>query len=170
MHMYRSSSAPEGRIYDTEDPKLVVETISTFIETYKISLEDVLEPDIKAYKTFNSFFARRLKHTTRPVTDPDDPLTLTSVADCRLAVYQNVAEAKKFWIKGRQFSVASLLDDPHFSKLFGSKPSLAIFRLAPQDYHRYHAFTDVTLGKLISIPGTYYTVVRDVHYSNYGTH
>jgi hypothetical protein len=36
-------------------------------------------------------------------------------------------------VKGREFSVASLLDhDQQLIELFGDKPSLAIFRLAPQ--------------------------------------
>ena len=35
--------------------------------------------------------------------------------------------------------------------------SLAIFRLAPQDYHRFHIPTSGTIVSIESIQGTYYT-------------
>jgi phosphatidylserine decarboxylase len=35
--------------------------------------------------------------------------------------------------------------------------SVAIFRLAPQDYHRYHAPAACTVETINEIPGTYYT-------------
>ena len=42
---------------------------------------------------------------------------------------------------------------------------MAISRLAPQDYHRYHFSTDGTVTHITEVPGTYFTVnpmaVRD---------
>jgi len=53
--------------------------------------------------------------------------------------FQTVDDATKIWIKGREFTVARLLGEGYKDKahLF-ENASLAIFRLAPQDYHRYH--------------------------------
>ncbi|KIO21130.1 hypothetical protein M407DRAFT_29238 [Tulasnella calospora MUT 4182] len=62
-------------------------------------------------------------------------------------------------IKGQEFTLSSLLDDPHLAETFGKNPSIAIFRLAPQDYHRYHAPFKSKLGKMFHVPGTYFTVV-----------
>jgi phosphatidylserine decarboxylase len=36
--------------------------------------------------------------------------------------------------------------------------ALAIFRLAPQDYHRFHSPVDGRIGKMTYISGEYYTV------------
>lgn len=36
--------------------------------------------------------------------------------------------------------------------------ALAIFRLAPQDYHRFHSPVDGKIGKMTYISGEYYTV------------
>lgn len=35
---------------------------------------------------------------------------------------------------------------------------MAIFRLAPQDYHRYHSAVDGVVGPYVKIAGQYYTV------------
>lgn len=40
----------------------------------------------------------------------------------------------------------------------GAQPALAIFRLAPQDYHRYHSPISGTVVSICSIPGALYTV------------
>ncbi|KAG8936764.1 hypothetical protein FRC00_007790 [Tulasnella sp. 408] len=125
---------------------------------YDIKLEELLEPDIKKYKTFNDFFKRSLKPGARAVQDANDLSIITSPADSRLTVFKNVGDAKKFWIKGQEFTLPSLLDDPHLAETFGKNPSIAIFRLAPQDYHRYHAPFKAKLGKMFHVPGTYFTV------------
>lgn len=44
------------------------------------------------------------------------------------------------------------------AKLFGTNPSLAIFRLAPQDYHRFHSPVTGTIESITTLPGEYYTV------------
>ena len=50
-------------------------------------------------KTFNSFFARRLKPTARPITSPTNPSIIVSPADCRLTAYETVDRAKTFWYR-----------------------------------------------------------------------
>jgi phosphatidylserine decarboxylase len=52
--------------------------------------------------------------------------------------FDTVAEAQKLWIKGREFTIQRLLGHKHgpeASKFVGG--SVGIFRLAPQDYHRF---------------------------------
>ena len=108
---------------------------------------------------FNSFFYRKLKPNARPVVDPDDPRTLVSGSDCRMTCFPTIDEATKIWIKGRQFSIRKLLGkdlDNESGRYDGG--SLCIFRLAPQDYHRYHSSVDGKIGKMSRIPGEYYTV------------
>lgn len=100
-----------------------------------------------------------MKEGARPVQNADDPSGICSAADCRLVVYQTVALAQKFWIKGDEFSIHSLLHVPPNSaqaKQYEGA-SLAIFRLAPADYHRFHSPIDGEIGDVTHIPGQYYT-------------
>jgi phosphatidylserine decarboxylase len=105
------------------------------------------------------FFARKLKPDARPVETPDDPNRLVSGADCRLMAFETTSEATKLWIKGREFTVAQLLGDAYkdqAERYVGG--ALVIFRLAPQDYHRFNSPVDGTIGPMTYISGEYYTV------------
>lgn len=110
-------------------------------------------------ENFNQFFYRKLKPSARPIEALDDPYRLVSAADCRLMAFETVHEATKIWVKGREFSVPRLLGDVYkdeVDKYVGG--ALAIFRLAPQDYHRFHSPVDGVIGKMTYISGEYYTV------------
>ena len=105
------------------------------------------------------FSLRKLKPGARPVEALEDPYRLVSGADCRLMVFETVHEATRLWIKGRDFSVGRLLGDTYRAeadKYIGG--ALCIFRLAPQDYHRFHVPVDGTIGPMTYITGEYYTV------------
>ncbi|KAI6149305.1 phosphatidylserine decarboxylase-domain-containing protein [Pisolithus tinctorius] len=154
----REQSIHQGKIYDSPES---AKNIPSFIKMYNIQLDELLEPDIHKYHTFNEFFSRKLKPGARPVENVDKPRGFCSAADCRLVVYQTISLAEKFWIKGDEFSIPSLLGlnptDPICEALSGG--SLAIFRLAPADYHRFHSPVD---GRVLTehrdISGEYYTV------------
>lgn len=156
--LFKDVSFRQGKIYDNPDPAFVIPHIEAFIQAYNLKVDDLLEPDIKKYKTFNDFFKRSLKPGARPVQEANDLGVITSPADSRVTVFKSVGEAKKFWIKGQEFTLSTLLDDKHLAETFGKNPSIAIFRLAPQDYHRYHAPFKAKLGKMFHVPGTYFTV------------
>lgn len=73
--------------------------------------------------------------------------------------FETVNEATQLWIKGREFTVSRLLGE-HYKdqapKYAGG--ALGIFRLAPQDYHRFHSPVDGTIGPMTYVSGEYYTV------------
>ncbi|TFK49201.1 hypothetical protein OE88DRAFT_1662621 [Heliocybe sulcata] len=156
--LLRDESIKEGKIYNSPES---VKSIDSFISTYKIQLDELLNPDLSSYKCFNEFFYRQLKPDARPVQNLDSPLAFCSPADCRMTVYPSVDAAQKFWIKGDEFSVARLLNvspDSDRAKYYEGA-SLAIARLAPQDYHRFHCPLDGTVtGEIVDVPGAYYTV------------
>ncbi|KAJ9118162.1 hypothetical protein QFC22_004066 [Naganishia vaughanmartiniae] len=133
-------SIRQGQLYDKEGPE-VLPHIKSFIATYNLPLDDLLIEDLTQYPTFNSFFARRLKASARPIDSPQDPTVIVSPADSRMTVFENVEQAEKFWIKGREFSIPELLGhDERFAALQDDGGCmLAISRLAPQDYHRFHS-------------------------------
>jgi phosphatidylserine decarboxylase len=101
------------------------------------------------------FFARELKEGCRPKADAD----IISPADCRVVVYQRWEEGNKLWLKGQKCSVEEVLG-PELSDLAKrfSRCSIAIFRLAPNDYHRWHLPFRATLGPRYPVKGEYYSV------------
>ncbi|KDD71180.1 hypothetical protein H632_c5628p0, partial [Helicosporidium sp. ATCC 50920] len=125
------------------DSPASVADIAPFLRLFRheIKLEEVEQP-LESFRTFNEFFYRRLKPGARPVAGPDDPAVVVSAADCRLLVYDVVDDATRLWIKGCNFSIAGLLDDRSADRSLAAtfaRGTLALFRLAPQDYHRFHA-------------------------------
>ena len=153
--MLKNMSVKQGIKFD--DPASQRE-IAPFIAFHKLDLNEVREP-LENFKNFNEFFYRKLKTDARPLTNPDDPMTLVSGADCRMMAFDSVDSATKLWIKGRGFTVETLLGEAYKSKVdsFRNGP-LCIFRLAPQDYHRFHCPADATVGQITRNEGQYYTV------------
>ncbi|KAI8371780.1 phosphatidylserine decarboxylase-domain-containing protein [Radiomyces spectabilis] len=138
------------------DP-ISVKQIEPFIDHYNIDMSQYCIQDINAYTNFNEFFTRAIKPEARPIADAENPDVLISAADCRLNVFHTVDAAAEFWIKGKEFNLPNLLQDEALAaELDGG--SLAIFRLAPQDYHRWHSLTRGTIESIKDIQGTYFTV------------
>lgn len=72
---------------------------------------------------------------------------------CRAMFFQTIDEATSIWIKGREFTIGRMLGDYYRDKAPEYEGgSLAIFRLAPQDYHRYHSVRQTTSASATSLP------------------
>ncbi|KAJ7634872.1 phosphatidylserine decarboxylase-domain-containing protein [Roridomyces roridus] len=153
--LLKSLSIKQGLKYDSPES---ARDIPAFVEFHNLKVSEIRDP-LSSFKTFNQFFYRKLKPDARPVDQPDDPYRLVSAADCRFMAFESVSEATRLWIKGREFTVARLLGDAykHEADRF-TGGALAIFRLAPQDYHRFHSPVDGTIGNMTYIAGEYYTV------------
>ncbi|KAK2741126.1 hypothetical protein FQN57_005727 [Myotisia sp. PD_48] len=153
--MLKSLSVKQGRKYD--DPASASQ-IDPFIAFHQLDMSEVLLP-IDQFKSFNEFFYRALKPDARPCSAPDNPNIIVSPADCRSVVFDRIDEAMKIWVKGREFSVERLLGKayPEDAKRY-KNGALGVFRLAPQDYHRFHIPVDGVMGTPKVIEGEYYTV------------
>ncbi|ROV98151.1 hypothetical protein VPNG_08573 [Cytospora leucostoma] len=156
QRLLKEQSEKMGREYD--DPRSV-DHILPFIESFDLqaSLPQLREPDPSRYRTFNDFFARELRPDARPVDEPGSGAVVSSVADCRTTAYPTVDLATEYWIKGFGFSLERLLGSAELATRFDGG-SIVIARLAPQDYHRWHAPVDGTVESVADIPGAYYTV------------
>lgn len=111
--------------------------IAPFARRYGIALDDAAVP-VGGFRTFNEFFRRRLRPEARPFAAAPD--VLVSPADCRALVFADGC-AGEFAVKGLGFSIAGLLRTPQQEKarctdLDGGQ--VAVFRLCPMDYHRFH--------------------------------
>ena len=92
---------------------------------------------------------RKLKPPARPIEAPSDPYRLVSGADCRLLTFETVNQATRLWIGGREFSIARLLGDAYKEDVETyTGGALAIFRLAPQHYHRFHSPVEGWIGRM----------------------
>ncbi|KAK0745217.1 phosphatidylserine decarboxylase-domain-containing protein [Apiosordaria backusii] len=154
--LLKSLSIKQGKKYD--DPASKAE-IPKFVAFHGLDLSEVLLP-LDQFKNFNEFFYRALKPDARPVSAPGNPRIVVSPADCRSVVFNRVDIATKVWVKGREFSVKRLLGDayPEDAPRYENGGALGIFRLAPQDYHRFHIPVDGIMREPKTIAGEYYTV------------
>jgi len=153
--LLRGLSFKQGVKYD--DPASKAE-IEKFVNFHQLDMSEVLLPTDQ-FKNFNEFFYRALKPDARPCSAPDNPRIIVSPADCRSVVFNRMDVATKIWVKGREFSIERLLGNayPEDAKRY-TNGALGIFRLAPQDYHRFHIPVDGVMGTPKLIEGEYYTV------------
>ncbi|KAI9094104.1 phosphatidylserine decarboxylase-domain-containing protein [Phlyctochytrium arcticum] len=152
-NLLRNLSIKQGRKFDDPASR---KAIKHFVAFHNLPLDEILDP-LDSFETFNQFFYRKLKPSARVLASPSDPKVAVSPADCRLSCFKSVERATSLWVKGQRFTVPNLLQDEESAKVFDGGP-MAIFRLAPQDYHRFHIPIDGTVGPTKWIDGSYFTV------------
>ena len=144
----RPVSKAAGRFMDS---RLSRRIIPGFIRKNGIDMADY-EP--AEYRSFNDFFTRRVLPEKRPVDCAPDHLT--APCDGRLSVYA-IGEDSAFPIKNSRYDVSALLGGDARAADFQGGICL-VFRLAVDDYHRYHYLDDGTKGENHFIPGVLHTV------------
>ncbi|KAJ3214976.1 hypothetical protein HDU67_000993 [Dinochytrium kinnereticum] len=150
----RNKAEKQGKKFTDPSSK---EEIGRFIAFHNIVIDEIHEP-LSSFSNFNEFFYRRLKAGARLMASSDTNIVLSPV-DARMCCYPTVSEATKFWIKGTKFSLKRLFADDRMASLFEGG-GLAIFRLAPQDYHRFHAPLDGVIKSVKRVNGAFYTVAN----------
>lgn len=145
-----------GAVLDTKASKCF---IKGFIKSNGINMADYEKEE---YGSFNAFFTRNIRQECRPFSQ--DAADLVAPCDGKLTVYPITGDAV-FHIKNTAYDIESLLDDPVLAGEFAGGTCM-IFRLSPDDYHRY-CFThsgEVLLTR--KIPGVLHTV-RPIAFSRY---
>lgn len=128
--------------------------IRDFIEENKIAEEEFLQK-VSEYKNFNEFFYRKLKPEARIINPEID--VLSSPADGRVFIYENIETDKIVEIKGMAFNLAQLVGSEESISEY-NKGTMIIVRLNPTDYHRFHFPDSGIPGKTKEIKGAYYSV------------
>ncbi|KAJ9484058.1 hypothetical protein VN97_g9325 [Penicillium thymicola] len=105
MHREREKSGRE------EGTPASQQQINTFVDFYRIKMDDFELSDTGAYSTFEDFFVRAHKPGSRPIVAEDNPCSAVVVADSRVVVYDTVQQSKKLWITGLDFSITNMLMD-----------------------------------------------------------
>ncbi len=141
-------SAIYGRLKNT---KRSTKDIQSFVDTLGIDMTEAVRP-VSAYTSFNDFFYRKLKPEARPIGEG-----LVSPADAKLLAFENAEAVGDFFVKGERFTLAKFLQNEELAAKHKNS-ALLIFRLAPNDYHRYHFPYGGTASKSTKIKGRYFSV------------
>lgn len=104
-----------------------------------------------SFRSFNEFFARRLREGARPF-DPS-PTVLCSAADCRMLAYSDLRGDECVPVKGKSFTIRDLLADPQGESECFREGTVVVARLCPADYHRFHYPAGGRRERAWSVPG-----------------
>ncbi len=134
--------------------KRIVSTIKDLeIDTSEFLLKEGETDIVGQYTNFNDFFYRRLKDGVRPFDKDENEVCCP--ADGRILVYPEGGKDSRFPVKGAELRLAELFgkEMPEFEKC-----SVAVVRLCPADYHRYHFPCSGTIVDQGKIKGQYHSV------------
>ena len=106
----------------------------------------------RSFRSFQDFFARKQEGVPVDIT----PEHLISPCDGWLSVYP-IGTDSGFSIKGSHYRLEDLLQDRDLARTYLGGDCL-IFRLRPNDYHRYCYIDDGWQGEHHSIPGVLHSV------------
>ncbi len=131
-----------------------VKKIPSFIEAADINISEA-KKKVEEFTSFNDFFYRELKDGARPIDFSQD--VLTSPADGKILVFEDLEKEKEFYIKGDRFTLEEFFANKELAEKYRDGVFM-IVRLAPIDYHRFHFPTDGVISKSKLVDGVYYSV------------
>ncbi|MFA6051471.1 MAG: archaetidylserine decarboxylase [Methylobacter sp.] len=130
--------------------------IKQIIKHYGVNMDEALEQDINAYKSFNDFFTRELKPGVRPLSTERNAIVCP--ADGAVSQAGDITDGKIFQAKGKSFTAVDLLGgDAARAEPFNNGVFTTIY-LSPKDYHRLHMPLTGTLREMVHIPGRLFSV------------
>lgn len=124
--------------------------IKRFINKNKI---DMTKYKKEKYNSFNDFFTRNVNNPT-PKKEINKKL-LISPCDAKLMIYE-ITDKLTINVKNSTYSIQSLIKEKPNQNYKNGK--CLVFRLSPDDYHRYHAFDNQTIQNTKKIKGKLHTV------------
>lgn len=133
------------------DRRLSILFIPAFIKNNNICLDEY--KNVK-YKSFNDFFTREVRVGARPI--PQNKSDVITPCDGKLTVYP-ITDKRVFRIKNSVYDVGGLLTNEQLADEFMDGICL-IFRLTPDDYHRYYYIDNGEVVFSKKIEGVLHTV------------
>merc|ERR1711871_199409 len=163
------------------EPSERSEIYDDWIEPYSINMAEYDPQDYNQYDSANHWFIRSLASGARSICSVDFPNTfpgtLVAPADARVMAWQTSMDSTRYWIKNTDVDVATMLGSvpstingvtATFSASTWSGGPLVVFRLAPQDYHRFHSPVSGTVLAVWEEGGTILSVSADAATSDNG--
>ena len=145
-----------GKIAASEKPWLKQLFIDRFIKAYGVNMEEALQSDPKAYRSFNDFFTRPLKPGARPLATGADAVLCP--ADGVISAIGNIDDDSLIQAKRKRYSATALLGGDAARAALFRDGTFATVYLSPKDYHRVHSPLLGTLREMIYVPGKLYSV------------
>ena len=128
-------------------------------------LHDGLYEDPSRWKTFNDFFARRLRDPSlRPIASPEDDTVVVSPADAAVQGFMHIGEDSRILSPDPDYghgitvktavikNVPALLGNSQYKDAFAGGTLTHTF-LDVFDYHRYHFPVSGTVKEIHHVPG-----------------
>jgi phosphatidylserine decarboxylase len=128
--------------------------IRNFIRDYNVDMNEAVESDPAAYKSFNEFFTRALKPGMRPIAKAD----LICPVDGAISQFGRIDKHTIFQAKGHEYTTQALLGGDAALAAPFLDGSFATIYLSPKDYHRIHMPCDGRLTRMIHVPGDLFSV------------
>ena len=141
-------SRPFGRLMER---RVSASFVPRFVKRNKINMKEYKE--VK-YRSFNDFFIREVKEEFRPFSE--DVNEVVAPCDGKLTAYPITADSA-FHIKKSIYDMNSILQDKKLAEEFMGG-ICCIFRLTPDDYHRYCFIDDGEIISYKKINGVLHTV------------
>ena len=121
-----------GKFLDTTE-SINEESLKTFT-SYDLSQ---YQKEPSGWKTFNQFFARRVKPGFRPIDNIHNKNVIVSVADSVFKGQWDINDQSQITVKGINWSIKELLHNIPYSNYFNNGLFIHCY-LSPSDYHRFH--------------------------------
>lgn len=137
-----------GKYMDSFLSKII---IKPFIKANNINMDDYVKCK---YKSFNDFFIRKIKKEKRKVDMRQN--SFISPCDAKLTYYK-INQNLTFKVKNSTYTLESLINDNKLCKKYKDGLVL-VFRLSPDDYHRYIFIDDGIIINNYKIDGFFHTV------------
>ena len=143
-------SAVMGRRYDSPRSRKSIAALAAIPGCRA----DEAEKPVGEYSSFNEFFTRRLKPGARPLGDG-----VVSPADGRLRLFLGADADSPFPLKGARKSLREVFGPAGALAVPDGLYDIAVVRLAPVDYHRFHFPCDCrTEAPPVVVRGEYHSV------------
>jgi len=145
-----------GKFASYEFPSKYQEFINqAYVRVMGLDMGEFKEPN--TYKTLNKLFTRELKIPRKFSEHSSD---FISPCDSWISELGNINDTDALQIKGMRYDTQNVLGK-HFTqaeKDIIKNGQFINFYLSPKDYHRYHIPCDLTVLKVVHIPGKFYPV------------
>jgi phosphatidylserine decarboxylase len=140
----------------TENVRLRNYGLSVFLRGYQVNMDEAVESNPYAYKSFNAFFTRALKSTARPIAPEAN--AFVSPVDGTVSQCGTISDDSILQAKGQSYSLLELLGGSceRAKKYLGG--SFATIYLAPYNYHRIHMPFAGSVRETIYVPGDLFSV------------
>ena len=140
-----------GGIAKSENPWIKNVLIKMFIRCYAVNMSEAEVPAAEGYRSFNHFFARKLKPNQRIILG-----NITSPCDGQVSQAGQIKSGRLLQVKGIDYQISSLLGGETLGNY--TNGSFITIYLAPKDYHRVHAPIDCEIIQSRYVPGSLFSV------------